>query len=268
MIGFKQYLGLDSAHLESFERHDGGAPLLIERTAKQAFQALQEDAKQHGFILEACSAHRSFMRQAQLFGAKFLGQRPILDRDEQVISEPIVDPVKRMQAILVFSAMPGFSRHHFGSDLDIYAPNLLPEGQNLQLTYHEYLPGAYFYELGQYLNEYLSKFDFANPYAAEPVKEQAKRAKEQSPQPMVDLSQSEQSHQSSSECHNDAKNSPQVGFEPWHISHLPSARPYLEAYDIETALDYVTKQDLPYAKWVKEVMSLEQIEAMLRFDIC
>lgn len=250
-ISFQQYLGLDSAHLVEFQRQDGGANLLIEQRALEAFRALQADAASQGFTIEACSAYRSFERQAMLFGAKFLGQRPILDRNEQVITEPITDPVRRMEAILVFSAMPGFSRHHFGSDLDIYAPNLLPQGQSLQLTYHEYLPGAYFYELGQYLQENLSRFDFANPYTRAP---QASAQHDGEPESKQAVSSS--------------LAQPQVGYEPWHISYLPAAAPYLKAYDMAVALDYVSKQDLPYAPWVRQVMTPAQVNAMLRFDVC
>lgn len=280
-ISFEQYLGLDNAHLVSLERHDGGSALIIEREALQAFKALQADAGRQGFTLEACSAYRSFDRQAKLFGAKFLGQRPILDRNEQVISDFIEDPIKRMQAILVFSALPGFSRHHFGSDLDIYAPNLLPEGQSLQLTYHEYLPGAYFYELGLYLKESLHLFDFANPYAVQGQEGKAKKAEKVEKENQAEISLKVESSSKDSKSTSRQKttskldskdkeksSSPQVGYEPWHISHLPSARPYLEAYDVQVALEYVAQQDLPFAPWVKEVMSKEQIEAMLRFDIC
>lgn len=241
-ITFKQYLGLDPQHLHSFKRHDGGSDVLAQSSAILALRALQQDAKQHGFDLEVCSGFRSFERQAQLFGAKFLGQRPILDRNEQVISEPIVDEIERMRAILVFSALPGFSRHHFGSDFDIYASNCLPIGQSLQLTYHEYLPDSYFYEFGQYLKEALAKFDFANPYQST-LCESTNTSKEHTDQP-------------------------QVGFEPWHISHLPSAKPYLAAYDPEYAIFYVSQQDLPFAPFVKAVMTPQQIDAMLRFEIC
>lgn len=235
-ITFKQYLGLDSQHLSVWQRHDGGSDFLAQSSAAKALRGLQQDARLHGFELEVCSGFRSFERQSMLFCAKFEGRRPILDRNEQVIREPILDPLARMRAILIFSALPGFSRHHFGSDFDIYAPNCLPEGQSLQLTYHEYMPDAYFYEFGQYLQENLDRFDFANPYQKTDAKQLS-------------------------------SNVPMVGFEPWHISHLPSAAPFLEAFDSELALDYVSKQNLPFAQYVKEVMSDEQINAMLRFDV-
>lgn len=268
------YLGLDSSHLVSWQRHDGGAEVLALESALTAFAALKADAKREGFELEICSGYRSFERQSLLFTNKFLGKRTILDRNEQPITQPIADPVERMKAILVFSSMPGFSRHHFGSDFDIYAPNKLPERQTLQLTYHEYLPGAYFYELGQYLKEALPRFDFANPYqsqlnpSTQPLAAEAHSHAAQNNQatPTTDLTKASSS--APSVVASTSASAPQVGFEPWHISHLPSARPYLFEYDPQVALDYVCQQDLPFVPWVREVMTPEQIAAMLRFDVC
>lgn len=196
----------------------------------EAFKELQEHALSYGFELKACSAFRSFAAQAAIFSAKFMGQRPILDRNEQVLTNIPDDPIERIKAILLFSAMPGFSRHHFGSDLDIYAPNKLPLGQKLELTYHEYLKGSYFYELGCYLKENLSLFGFTNPYLqAKPV---------------------------SDDC-------VQVGLEPWHISHINSAQDFINAFDYDVALKYLSTSDLPFAPYVKQVMTYEQANAML-----
>lgn len=232
---FKMYLGLSEEHVVPFEGYMG-TKLCANEDALKAFKALQADAKTHGFDIQPCSAFRSFERQAAIFSAKFNGIRPILDINEEPLTPIPEDPVERLNAMLLFSAMPGFSRHHFGSDFDIYAPNKLPEGQSLQLTYHEYLEGSYFYELGLYLNEALAKFDFYNPYSAASTKS----AESKEPQAKVS-----------------------VGFEPWHISHKPSAKPFIEAYDIEAALSYVESADLPYSKYVRTVMSPDRIESML-----
>lgn len=200
--------------------------------AYQALCELQAHAKHHGFELMPCSAFRSFESQAAIFSAKFLGQRTILDINEQPLKVTPTDPIERIKAILLFSAMPGFSRHHFGSDLDIYAPNKLPAGQQLELTYHEYAQGSYFYEFGCYLKENLSTFGFINPY----------------------LHKDNRNHQGSIV---------QVGMEPWHISHVESAQDFVSTFDYEQALDYLAATDLPFAPYVKAVMSYEQANAML-----
>lgn len=219
--------------------------------AKDAFLALRDDASKHGFDLQACSAFRSFDAQARIFTAKFLGERPILDINEVPLNPIPQDPIERIKAILLFSAMPGFSRHHFGSDFDIYAPNKLPEGQKLQLTYHEYLEGSYFYELGLYLKENLSNFGFANPY-----------------QPKSNQCLTNHDNEISKGDDANSKSVVIVGFEPWHISHVASARPYLKAYDASEALAEVERRFLPFSQYAREVMSGEQIDSMLRFAVC
>ena len=92
------------------------------------------------------------------------GRLPILDAHEQPLNPIPEDGGERLRAILRFSALPGCSRHHWGADFDIFAPNLLPEKQSLQLTAKEYEQGSYFYELGQYLRANLSRFGFVRPY--------------------------------------------------------------------------------------------------------
>lgn len=231
MITKEMYLGLRAEHVSEFLGYKD-LKLSAQSSAIDAFKALQQDAKKQGFDLEACSAFRSFERQAAIFTAKFMGQRPILDINEEPLDPVPTDPVARLKAMLIFSAMPGFSRHHFGSDFDVYAPDKLPEGQSLQLTYHEYLQGSYFFEFGEYLKTVLPKFDFFNPYASAPLNQ-----------------------------NNSAE--PAVGFEPWHISHAPSAYAFLKAYDVEEALSYVSSSDLPFAPYVREVMTPKQIESML-----
>lgn len=199
--------------------------------AKEAFINLQAHAKKFGFDLQACSAFRSFEAQATIFNAKFTGQRVILDKNEQPLSPIPSDPVERIKAILLFSAMPGFSRHHFGSDLDVYAPNKLPAGQKLELTYHEYLPNSYFYEFGCYLKENLSLFGFSNPYL---------NAETSTSQVVA------------------------IGIEPWHISHLESAQAYITNFDYEQAVNYLAHSNLAIAPYVKKVMTFKQADAMLK----
>lgn len=216
--------------------------------ALEALAALQTDAASQGFEVAACSGFRSFQAQAHIFGAKFRGERVILNINEEPLTTVPQDPIARLQAILLFSAMPGFSRHHFGSDFDIYARNLLPPGQTLQLTCKEYAPGSYFHEFGHYLQENLARFGFAYPYMLSAPSAPAAAA---------------------GAAANNQDASVQVGQEPWHISFIAGARTFLNSFDSEAALDYVSScPDLEFAPFVREVMTPERIKAVLRFDVC
>ena len=89
-------------------------------------------------------------------------------------------------SILRWSALPGGSRHHWGTEIDIFDPDLLLQGQSLQLEPWEYEKGGYFFELSEFLTENLPHFDFVLPFISQP---EGKK----------------------------------IGREPWHISYLPLA---------------------------------------------
>ena len=53
-----------------------------------------------------------------------------------------------MAAILVWSALPGASRHHWGTDLDVFDRAVQPPGEPLELLARHYEPGGRFERLG------------------------------------------------------------------------------------------------------------------------
>jgi len=156
----------------------------IHRDVLAPFLALQASAKEAGFNLQITSGFRSFERQCLIWNNKYAGKRTLLDKDESILDIHALSELEKLIAILHWSALPGASRHHWGCDVDIYDPNLLPTGRQLQLTCDEYQQGGYFFELNQWLSENMGQFDFYRPY---------------------------QTYQGG------------VAAEPWHISYLPIA---------------------------------------------
>ncbi|WJV55156.1 M15 family metallopeptidase [Prodigiosinella aquatilis] len=150
-----------------------------------AFKSMQQAARQDGFNLQPASTFRDFGRQQQIWNGKFTGLRPLLDKDNQPLDALTLSEGDRCEAILRWSALPGGSRHHWGSDLDIYDPDRLPSGQTLQLEPWEYETGGYFSTLSDWLDSHMPLFGFYRPYA-----------------------------------HDHGG----VAVEPWHISYLPLAR--------------------------------------------
>ena len=55
-------------------------------------------------------------------------ERPLLDANNQPLDALQLGETERLHAILHWSALPGTSRHHWGTDLDIYDPDCLPAG--------------------------------------------------------------------------------------------------------------------------------------------
>lgn len=160
MIDVAALTGRSAAHL--VELVDGHR---LQPEAVAAFRQLQTAAAQAGFNLQPASTFRDFDRQLAIWNGKFRAQRPVLNSDSQPVDISSLNDAERGELILRWSALPGSSRHHWGSDLDIYDPDLLPEGQKLQLEPWEYEAGGYFYRLNQWLTEHMAAFGFYRPFS-------------------------------------------------------------------------------------------------------
>ena len=68
-------------------------------------------------------------------------------------------------AILRWSALPGASRHHWGSDMGVYDISRMPEDYKVQLVPQESEPGGPFYDFHLWLDDNLKHFNFFRPYA-------------------------------------------------------------------------------------------------------
>ena len=73
-------------------------------------------------------------------------------------------PSKRVDAILLWSALPGASRHHWGTDVDVIDASALPPGYRVQLTAAEFAPAGPFGPLAEWLEAHASRFGFFRPY--------------------------------------------------------------------------------------------------------
>ncbi|NDL65414.1 M15 family metallopeptidase [Acerihabitans arboris] len=137
----------------------------LQPEAINAFQQLQRAARQSGFNLLPASSFRDFDRQLAIWNGKFRGERPLLDNHSRPLDSQSLAVGERCHAILRWSALPGASRHHWGSDLDVYDPDLLPAGTSLQLEPWEYLPGGYLAPLADWLGVRMAEYGFYRPYA-------------------------------------------------------------------------------------------------------
>lgn len=124
-------------------------------------------AKDAGFELALASGYRSFDRQKSIWDSKLTGRRPILDEDNSVVDIQSLAPLQRIEKLMRWSAMPGASRHHWGSDMDIYDRAAVSADYQLQLIVDEYRGNGPFAPLIQWLNDYLARSespDFFFPY--------------------------------------------------------------------------------------------------------
>jgi LAS superfamily LD-carboxypeptidase LdcB len=66
-------------------------------------------------------------------------------------------------AILTWSALPGASRHHWGTDLDLIDA-ATPPGRQAALTATEFAPGGPFAALSTWLEGHAARFGFFRPF--------------------------------------------------------------------------------------------------------
>lgn len=172
-----QLCGVSDTHVRSVPGES--SPLIqLQPQVSAAFTRMQSAAAQAGVHLHIASGFRSFERQAGIWARKYTGiQTPV--RDES------------LHAILRWSALPGLSRHHWGTDFDCYDPVALGE-QSLQLEPREYGPEGPMAALFAWLTAHAHEFGFYRPYLS--------------------------------------NDTPGVAAEPWHWSYAPLAAQYQARY--------------------------------------
>lgn len=183
----------------------------LQFNATKAFLALQQQATKAGFKLMPASSFRDFNRQLAIWNGKFEGTRPVLDAQSQPMDIHALSEGERCIAILKWSALPGASRHHWGTEIDIYDPFRLPESQSLQLEPWEYENGGYFAELNEWLTENMSAYDFYRPFT----------------------------HKESD-----------IAYEPWHISYWPLSHEASLAYTPDILKSVLEEENIYGKQWL------------------
>lgn len=181
---------------------------LVHSRVVEPLQKLSALAEKSGFSLAIASSFRSFDRQKEIWNAKASGCRAVLDNDEQAIDIASLDEWDLVQSILRWSALPGASRHHWGTDFDIYDKSSIPSDYVLQLTATETEEGGPFFEFHQWLTKQIkteNSCDFVRPYD---------------------------------------RDKGGIGCEPWHISYKPVATQFEQSLSVELLYRAITEAKL------------------------
>ncbi len=171
-----------------------------------AFQAMAAAAKADGICIQIISSWRDFQRQQHIISAKLTGQRTLYDLQGRPLE---LDPLQRLawlEAVLLYSALPGASRHHWGTDFDVYDSAAVAADYRVQLQAAEYEPGGPFAALSEWLTQHAAHYGFFRPY----------REFRQGVAP-----------------------------EPWHLSYRPLASLYLPALTLELLTETLVHSQLP-----------------------
>jgi LAS superfamily LD-carboxypeptidase LdcB len=120
------------------------------------YRQLRRAATNAGFDLVAVSAFRDFDRQLAIWNAKY----------DQPAAEGVAGdtPDQRIDAILQWSALPGASRHHWGTDMDLIDRGAIAPGYRVRLVTEEYALGGPFAAAAEWLETHAVRFGFFRPY--------------------------------------------------------------------------------------------------------
>ncbi len=107
----------------------------------QAFQALQQSAAKNGFNLQPASSFRDFERQQLIWNSKFKGERKVHDDAGKALDLNQLDDWQNVRRFYVGLHCRG-EPSSLGNGSGYFDPDLLPQGQSLQLEPWEYEKAA------------------------------------------------------------------------------------------------------------------------------
>jgi LAS superfamily LD-carboxypeptidase LdcB len=117
------------------------------------FLQLQDESRRAGFHLAILSGFRGFERQLKIWNRKATGQQAVLDSNAEPLDIERLSEKELVFAILRWSALPGASRHHWGTDIDVFDAAAKPEGYEIELIPEEVDSGGMFGPLHDWLDE-------------------------------------------------------------------------------------------------------------------
>lgn len=183
--------------------------------AARAIERLAKRALSEGFELKITSSFRDFERQKSIWNAKASGQRVLLDSHGEILEFASLNEDQIIDAIMRWSAFPGASRHHWGTDVDVYDGSAVDPDYQVQLTPQEV--SGVFAPFYSWLDQLIASDDaegFYRPY------DQDRGG---------------------------------VAPEAWHLSYRPLASQYERAYTSDFFLDHLNSlSDVLLLEQVKE----------------
>lgn len=146
----------------------------------QAFEKMKKAALLVGIDIKVVSGFRSYERQRAIWNRKYKANR-----------QAGLSPEENIQKIIEYSTLPGTSRHHWGTEIDIIDGTIESQGDVLLAEkFHE---GGPYEPLHIWLEENAATFGFICAYP-----DQLQRTG--------------------------------FNYEPWHYSYAPLSRPLYRAY--------------------------------------
>ncbi len=165
----------------------------LRKEAYDAFVDMYNAALKEGIDIEVVSSYRSFDRQVAIFERKYARY-----------TEEGMEPLPAIDKIIEYSTIPGTSRHHWATEIDIIDKNGGKEGD--VLVPEKFRPEGPYAKLKAWMDEYANDFGYYLVYTDEPKRRGFK-------------------------------------YEPWHYSYAPLSIPMLTTFRKKNIMHYLEKEE-------------------------
>lgn len=145
-----------------------------------AFEEMKAEAAKDNINLKIVSSYRSFERQLAIWNRKY--------KQNESLG---LTPNQNIKKITEYSTIPGTSRHHWGTEIDVVAAE--PEVQGDVLLSHLFENDGPYYTLKKWMDEHANSFGFFLVYTKD-------------------------------------INRKGFQYEPWHYSYAPKSKKFVEEY--------------------------------------
>ena len=158
-----------------------GEGINLREEAHDAYVKMKRAAYSAGFDMKIVSSYRDFYRQEAIWDRKYI----------RFTEEDGMKPIDAIDKIIEYSTIPGTSRHHWGTDIDII--DGYPKSSGDVLVPEKFGEGGPFEAFKKWLDENSEKFGFHLVYTDNYFRKGFK-------------------------------------YEPWHYSYAPISKPMLEQF--------------------------------------
>lgn len=170
-----------------------GEGINLRKEAYEAYEAMKKAAYQDGFDIKMVSSYRSFERQRAIWERKYI----------QYTEVDGMAPIPAMEKIIEYSTIPGTSRHHWGTDIDII--DGYPKVSGDVLLAEKFEGEGPFAPFKKWLDENSEKYNFHLVYTDSYFRRGFK-------------------------------------YEPWHYSYAPLSKPMLEQFRQKNILKLLSNE--------------------------
>ena len=187
-IDYKTLLGIEHSNLV-------GDSIKLEKNTFIAMEKMRKAALLDGVKIKVVSGFRDFERQKQIWNRKF----------KKFTTENNLSDLDAVKEIIRFSTIPGTSRHHWGTEIDVIDEDFKNE-KNLLIS-NKYEEGGIFEKLKKWMDNNSQKFGFYLTY-------------------------------------DNNINRKGFEYEPWHYSYLPESKRYLKSFLKIDIVEIISKVDI------------------------